>query len=407
MIGFERSTERARLHPIDSDFVRGTLLADQSERAGLDLRLADWLATQRTDPSTWRTSTDVGPQRREIRHRLRADDGHGAVLIMADIAQFLARRGEGDRLTEVLEQGLKYADTPAVRAAYKWSSGWIAFFAGSLEEAVAAFSAGRDAAEEAGDPMLTARLNLFLGVALRHALNAATALEPLQRASTLPVTDQASRGIVVGSMWGTGMAACYVGDITKAEEAAACGEEMLQEEDSPLWWGGLADLNALIALLQGDYTRALMEVERGIACYADSPERDVIGYLLNVRGLVLLSQGQTREAASEFMAVREDAAVIRYARLEGFAALNLAWAELSEGNRQAAATTAREAADLLAANRVREAGSARSLAEACAAGEVDAMLRKLRLAVSASYGNPDFYQPSDQALVDLAAGLGK
>jgi hypothetical protein len=169
MIGFDRRIGSARLHPIDSDYVRGTLLADQDKRAALDLRLADWLATQRTDPGTWRTSSDVGPQRREIRHRLRADDGHGAVKVTADIAEFLARHGEGDQLTDVLEQGQGYADTPTVRAAYELSRGMVAFFAGTLDEAIGAFGAGRDAAEEAGDRMLAAFLDIWLGggVALR------------------------------------------------------------------------------------------------------------------------------------------------------------------------------------------------------------------------------------------------
>ena len=407
MIGFERNTGRARLHPIDSDYVRGTLLADQGKRAGLDLQLADWLATQRTDTSTWRTSSDVGPQRREIRHRLRAGDGHRAVRTMADIAEFLARHGEGDQLADVLEQGQRYADTPATRAAYQLSRGSVALFAGSLDEAIDAFDAGRNAAEEAGDPMLTARLDLWLGVALRQAGNAVAAVEPLERASMLPTTDHASRGIVVGSVCSTGLAACYLGDAAKAAEAAARVEAMLQDGDPPFWWAWLADLRALIALLQGDYARALAEVERGIVHYVDSPDQDSIGYLVNVRGLVLLAQGRTREAASEFIAVREDAAALRSARLEGFAALNLAWTQLSEGNHQAAAATAREAADLLAASRVRETESARTLAAACEAGEVGGMLQKLRLAVGASHGNPDLYQPSDQALADLAADLSK
>jgi len=403
MIGFERTTGRARLHPIDSDYVRGTLLADQAKRAALDLRLADWLATQRTDPGTWRTSSDVGPQRREIRHRLRAGDGRGAVRTMADIAEFLARHGEGDQLTDALEQGLRYAYTAIVRAAYELSRGSVALFIGSLEEAIDAFGAGRDAAKEAGDRMLTARLDLLLGVALRHAGNAAAALEPLERASKLPITDQASRKIVVDSVFERGIAACYLGDVAKTEEAAASTEVMLREEDPSLWWGHLAALRMLIALLQGDYARALASVEQGIVCYVNSPNQDNVGYLINVRGLVLLAQGWIREAASEFIAVREDAATLRQTRLEGFAALNLAWAQLSEGNRQAAAATAHEAADLLAASRVRETESAQALAAACETGEVDAMLQKLRLAVNASQGNPDLYQPSEEVLADLAA----
>jgi tetratricopeptide (TPR) repeat protein len=407
MIDIDPSNDRARLHPIDSDYVRGVLLADQGKRAALDLRLADWLATQRTDPRTWRTSADVGPQRREIRHRLRAGDGHGAVRVMANIADFLARHGDGDQLTDVLEQGLRYADTPAARAAYELSRGTVEFYVGSLDETIAAYGAGRDAAEEAGDHILTAQLDSWLGVALRHAGDAAAALEPLKRASRLPMSDQVSREIVMGSVFHCGIAACYLGDIAEAEEAVARTEEMLREDDPSLWWAHLADLRTLVALLQGDYTRVLAEVEQGIVSYVNSPNQDNIGYLINVRGLVLLAQGRTDEAASEFTTVREEAAALRYARLEGFAALNLAWAQLSEGNRLAAAATAREAADLLAANRVREAESAQALTAAAEAGEVDAMRQGLRLAVSASQGNPDLYQPSDQVLADLAAGLSR
>jgi tetratricopeptide (TPR) repeat protein len=402
MIDIEPSSDRARLHPIDSDYVRGVLLADPGKRAALDLRLADWLATQRTDRGTWRTSADVAPQRREIRHRLRAGDGHGAVRTMADIAEFLARHGDGDQLSDVLEQGLRYADTPAVRAAYELSRGSVEFFVGSLDEAIAAFGAGRDAAEEAGDHVLAAQLDSWLGSALRHAGDPAAALEPLERASRLPLSDQVSREIVIESVFERGMAACYLGDTANAEEAVARSEAMLREDDPSLSWAHLADLRTLVALLQGDYTRALAEVERGIIHYADSPRQDNSGYLINVRGLVLLAQGRTTEAAREFNAVRENAAALRYARLEGFAALNLAWVQLSEGNHLAAATTAREAADLLAANRVREAESARALAAAAEAGEVDAMLQGLRLAVNASQGNPDLYQPSTEVLADLA-----
>lgn len=157
---------------------------------------------------------------------------------------------------------------------------------------------------------------------------------------------------------------------------------------------GLAShLRALIALLQCDYARALAEVERGIACYVNSPKQDQIGYLINVRGLVLLAQGQTREAASEFIAARKDAVVVPYRRLEGLSALNLAWAQLCQGNRQAATVTAREAADVLAASKAPERESAQALAAACEGEAVDGMLQRLRLAVNGSHGNPTSINP--------------
>jgi len=402
VIGFERDTERARLHPLDSDYVNGTLNDDPVQRATLHLWLADWLVTQRTDQETWRISSDVDPQRREIRHRLSAGDGHGAIRAMANIAQFLVRHGDGDQLTEALEQGRRYADTPAMRAAYELSRGLVASFAGSLDEAIDAFGAGRVAAEEDGDRILAARLDSLLGAALRHAGKAAAALEPLERASMLPMTDQASREIVLKAVFERGIVACYLADAAKAEEAAAGIEALLREGDPSLWWARLADLRTLIALLQRDYPQVLAEIEQGIARYDNSPHQDNVGYLRNIRGLVLLAQGRTAEATSELNAVSEKAAELHITRLAGFAAVNLAWAQLSGGDRQAATVTARRAADLLAASRVRETESAQALAAACEAEEAGAMLRGLRLAVSASQGNPDLYQPSDTALADFA-----
>jgi ATP/maltotriose-dependent transcriptional regulator MalT len=206
---------------------------------------------------------------------------------------------------------------------------------------------------------------------------------------------------VLQALFLLGMAACYLNDVGGAADAAARCETLLQPDDPSQWGAWLADLRALIALLKGDYTAALTEVERGIHRYTDSPEQVNSGYLVNVRGLVLLAQGRTNEAAQEFVIAREGAADLRQLRLEGFAALNLAWTRLSEGDWIAAATMAREAADLLVANRVREAESAVALTAACEASGGDARLALLRKAVQESRGNPDLYQPSDKVLVNL------
>jgi tetratricopeptide (TPR) repeat protein len=402
MLGFERATGRARLHPIDSDYVRRTLLDDPEQRAALDLRLADWLATQRSEASTWRTSTDVAAQRREIRHRLRAGDGHGAIRVIAGVAEFLASRGETDELTTALAQARDAADTPETYAAYELSRGVVELLTGSLEEAVAAFRAGRDAAEQASDRFTTARLDMLLGKALRQIGAPAAAREHLARASALPPTDQASRAVVLESLFELGLVESYLDEAAAAAEVAARCAAMLRPDDPSRWWAWLSDLRALIALVTGDHAAALAEVERGVARYTDSPDQASIGYLLNVRGLVLLAQGGIKEAARVFQTVREDAALLRQTRLEGFAALNLAWTRLLDGEPTDAAMLAREAADRLTANRVSEASSAVKLAAACEASGLDARIALLRQAVQASHGNPDLYQPSEETLARLA-----
>ena len=322
--------------------------------------------------------------------------------MIADIAQFLAVRGEADQLADSLNQSERYADSPDLRAAYELSRGLVESYTGSLEEAVAAFRMGRTAAEQAGDQLLTARLNLLLGSALRQIGDPAAAREPLAKASTLPATDQASREIVMGSLSLSGLVACYLHDAKGAADAISRAEMMLRADDPSLWWAWLADLRALAALLNRDYTAALAEVEGGIERYTHSAERPMIGYLVNIRGLVLLAQGRTREAAREFEAAYGDAAAVRHPRLEGIAAVNLAWTRLIEGDRTAAAALARKATDRFSANRVREAESADALAVACRAGGVDEMLIGLRRAVRVSGGNPDLYQPSDKTLLLLA-----
>jgi len=126
------------------------------------------------------------------------------------------------------------------------------------------------------------------------------------------------------------------------------------------------------------------------------------GYLVNVRGLVLLAQGRSREAAQELETAYEAAKAVSLARLEGFTSLNLAWTRLIEGDRTAAAALADRATDRFSANRVREAESAAALAAACKAAGAVEMLTGLRRAVRASAANPDVYQPSDKTLVQLA-----
>jgi hypothetical protein len=241
-----------------------------------------------------------------------------------------------------------------------------------------------------------------LGNTLRHMGEPATAREPLAAAAAVPMTDQASRAVVLQSLFTLGLVECYLGDGQGATESATRCKALLRPDDPPLWQAWLADLRALVALLERDWPAALAEIERGIAGYADSPEPATIGYLINVRGLVLLAQGHTRQAAQEFSSVRDDAVRYRLTRLEGLAALNLAWTRLLEGDRTEAGRTAREAADRLAAHRVREVRSAVELTAACAADEADERLGLLRRAVEASHGNPDLYQPSDETLASLA-----
>jgi len=168
LVLFKETADVLYVHSIDGDNIREKYLGDPELRAELDMRIAEWLQTQRTEESTWRTREDVSPQLQEIRHRLRAGDGHRAIKVMMDIAEFLATRGAGYLLNGALIEARKWADTSEARAAYQLSLGLVRFAGGSQEDAVAEFRTGLDAAERAGDDILTARLDMWLGKALQH-----------------------------------------------------------------------------------------------------------------------------------------------------------------------------------------------------------------------------------------------
>jgi tetratricopeptide (TPR) repeat protein len=402
MLSFDRATSRVRLHPVDSDYVRMTLGAETDRQIEMDLRLADWLACNREGQQSWRTSTDVAPQRREIRHRLRAGDVGGALRVMAGIAEFLARQGEAALLWDFLKQVEGHSDGDGEAAMYELVSGLVEFYSGSLDDAIDAFTRGCSAASSVGEETLTARLSMWLGIALRQAGRPAEGRASLQRATSLSPKDDEAREIVLGSHFSLALGACYLGEVREAEEAIARAEAMIRPTDPVLWSAWMADARALTALASRDLAVALAEIEQGVARYAASPQGDAVGYLVNVRGLVHLLQGLPEDAEQDFSSTVHDAALLRQSRLAGLAGLNLAWTQLVSGNHAGAAVSAAAASGRLESNKVAEAASAEAVAAACASRDATTALELLRKAVVLSRGNPDLYQPPETELERMA-----
>jgi hypothetical protein len=80
---------------------------------------------------------------------------------------------------------------------------------------------------------------------------------------------------------------------------------------------------------------------------------------------------------------------------------------LRQGSRQAAADAAATGERLLTAQKTEEATAARLLRHALEAGvqDVETCRGQLAEAVAGALGNPDFYQPSQQALAAMAVSL--
>lgn len=305
MLGLDSA--RVRLHPIDSDFVTRSLADHPEQRAMMDLRLARWLAAQRTEPITWRTSTDVAPQRREFRHRIRAGDEDGALLLLYTIADFLARHGEADRLRRMLDRIPAPPENTESSARYQQIRGIIDFYSGSLSDAITSFGLACASAEAAGRPALSAECNYRLGTAQRHAGRAADGMAPLQEALRITADDDSGRDITLPALFQLALVQCYLRNFEDAEKTTDAMSAALRPSDPAEMWAFMYDARALVDLGLGRLEDALLAVDHGIVHYEDSPNAPNINYLINVRGLIHLALENTGESISEFRSAMEGA----------------------------------------------------------------------------------------------------
>ena len=295
-LGYEPPTKQVRLHPLDADYVRHTLIdGDPGTQVDLDLRLAAWYRSPRAEPRSWRVVADVTPNRREFDHRWRARDHAGALTVLADTALFLARKGEVAMLRGAVakaepiagEHGSLVIDMERCRFAAE-------FFAGSLDASEAALRRIRAEAEAAGRLELLPSVDLDLATVLRHRGDAQGTIDLLAHLTPPPGT-VLDHTVEIEAIFQVGLARCYLGDWKGADEAATKLQAKLQPDDPPELAGRPADVRSLALLVAGDYEGAIAAADEGIAIYLESSVADCVGYLSNVRGLALLGRDLVEE----------------------------------------------------------------------------------------------------------------
>lgn len=402
MLGLDES-RKVRLHPVDTDYVVRSMAEEPNLRAHADLRIAAWLASQRTEPSAWRTSSDVSPQRREFRHRVRAGDMEGALDLLYQVAEFIVRHGESDRVRTMLDELPEPAPGDNQLALYQHIQGFIGFHEGDIAEAAQYFSGAAIKAEAAGRTYVRANAELWHGTALRSAGRADESIAPLQRALEAAGGAESCRSIRLKALLQLALSQCYIGTPDEALKTVRQLDLTLRPSDSLQARAFLHDATALVGLCRGDLETTLASVAEGIAAYSDSPEPSSTGYLVNVRGLVALIRGDTEGALTDFRSALEEATFVGDVRLAGMLSLNMAWAHLVSGDCRLCSVHAHEAALKLSGQGIAEAESAVALAKAVEAGDGPSLLSGLQDAIAGSHGNPDIFQPSADVLEQLVA----
>jgi len=402
LLSFDKTTSKVSLHPLDADYVIGQLLGPRADlKAELHRRLADWYATQRSDRADWRTLTDVRPQQLEFSHRFAMGDRARALATVAQVAEFMARHGGIEALRAAAR--VAHDDDPAdMRIDRDWCRGFAEFFGGSLTEALSAFGSARQLITDTADGR-AAELDYWTGAGLRHMGQAQQAVEILQRA--IAATPQPTPR--VRALFELGLSYCYLQDQASAGAIVTELEQIVGPDSPAIVRGQLHNMRALVRLVTPDYDGAIAEVDEGLNFYRVTQQQDNEGFLWNLRGLAQLGADRQDNAIQDLTHGRDCAIEYGVLRLQGICWTNLAWALLRQGSLQAAADAATTGERLLTAQKTEQATAARLLRQALEAGTPDVETCKgpLADAVAGSHGNPDFYQPSQQALAAMAASL--
>lgn len=400
-----------RLHPLDADFVRQTLLEDErSLQKQLDGQLADWYRAQRTPPASWRSASDVGPNVREFEHRWRAArDPHertAALAPLAEAAVQISRKGEGRQLLTAITRVEKEITDPLGLLYLDKCRFAVEFFNGSLKNAeeIARSAIGRPTDGEGA--ALRAEMRQSLGAVLRHRGRTRESSEVLQQ--LLDEHDDAvERSTLVLALLELGLSLCYLGEWDRARSVADTLEALAGEDADAESRARVFDLRSLACLGDGDYAGAIAAATEGIAEYASTTSDDNIGYLQNVRGLAHLYRGEVEAAVAEFTEGMSVAERYGQRRLEGFCALNLAWCALARASWSEAETIALQAADCLTMADTSDSSIAAHLVSALRDQSRDhtTLTTILGAAARMSRQNADVYNPGDEEVSRLAAAL--
>ena len=405
-VGFDARARTVRLHPLDGDWVRCRLLKDaQPMQVELDSRLAQWYQRQRMPADAWRTLADVTPHRREFHHRLRAGEPAAAIAVLAEAANFLARKGEAAALAGAISAAEALLPVGEPHMHLERCKFAVEFFAGSLDRAEIAVRAARAAAPVGALGDCVAELDVELGTVQRHRGDAAGAVETLN--AVLQGEVHLKHRVRREALFELGLALCYEHDWNRAMNVAAELEQLLRPDDLRKIFAAPDDIRALAFLGAGDPAGALAAADRAIALYLASPHQDNVGYLYNVRGLVGL---QRDDLDFEEMELRRGMAVgrdYRIDRIEGICATNLSWTLIRASKWTEAQETAQIAVVRLNATAVRAAQTPAALAQLAKLSEHSprALEEQLLTAVEGSVGNTDLYTPTPRVLTEILKGL--
>ncbi len=401
MIEIDRGTGLITASPIDQDYAYGQIpLTGSSGVAAMERRAADWFASVRRPESEWRTVDGLDPQLREFDHRLRAGDPDGASAVLAPIEIYgLIWNGRAE-LAGWYRQQLdgKLTDDRQL-ALHAFAVGNIRLVLGPLDSALELLDDALARARKLQDKKLEADALADTGETLRRLGRLTEAADRLRAAipmyQRLRLDDYESSARLCLSL-----TTAYLGDGPGALAEGARAMALAEKAEDPANRARADDSLSLAYLVVGDLDKALEHAEAAIRGYGEAVKMDPVGYIINVKGMVLLAQGRSTDAVAEFERADQAGATAQQPRIRGLSLFNLARARRVLGDTAGAWDAARDAEAALRTVGASEAAAASSLLRSLKAsldGDPSRELTELLACAHASLISADLQPPLDLA----------
>jgi tetratricopeptide (TPR) repeat protein len=398
----DRQSKRISLHPIDLDFLYGTLSDSGAHgRRALHLTAAEYyVSRQIVGPLEWDHMAEVDPHIQELEHLIRAGEHDRAARKLGTIANRLTWRGFADRVRALLALVGSNLHEPEARLAFELAACSNMTVLGPVARAVLHGRRALRLAHALGDAAREAQSHWKTALAYRYAVGSTERAVHHYRAA---IAANLAAGTEERNPWIMGelcISLCYE---HKAADAVAVAYEAQAILASPVCERLNAEqrfevtaivLQALgFALcMAGDTAAAIQASQEAIELWTERRQpAQLCGYALHVIALAHASAVAYDDARQRWEDGRDLAKAQGQPRLEGICDFNLSLLAYLAGDRIAALTLAEEA--VLALARMRQSEPALALVAWLRAPDSAPTTRReaLRRCAKASWECPDFY----------------
>ncbi|MCT9138157.1 hypothetical protein [Streptomyces violarus] len=380
------------LLPMDTDIAR----ADLKRRAPLlarrlHRRAADWHARSAKPREEWRTPQDVAPQRRELAHRMLAEDYDEAALLLDRFGDFLVWQGSASAVMSICTGLAGRLTGRQARLAYLVARGHAQFAIGPLSDSIHLLEEAESLAQTPQDAACLQRILFLLGDMDRFEGRAAEAVLRLRLsadiASELGMVEEYAHALLCLSL-----AHSYADRPGLGLEVATELSELAGRSGMPIVRARESNALACAYATMQDWPRVACAADDSIVAYDESGVPEALGFSWNTLGIARMGMGDLVSALRAFDTGVQCSVEVGWSLPEAVCVFNQAWALWHLGRATDAENSACRA---LAAYRrcgSKDEMAAAALCDATAAlraGDPARAVRDLdRLAVLVT-GNPD------------------